>query len=99
MDPEVEIFLEHYGIKGQKWGQRKVTYQKAKQLHRARLERVKNGTASKEDRSNIILRRYAQGSLALIGGLAVGALTLKAMDTSMTKFGERFVRSLIEIKV
>lgn len=64
-DDEIDAhFLEHYGKKGMKWGQRKLTYQKI--------------IAARRTPTSNTLRRQSQGANRRIGGLAVGAAGIGA---------------------
>jgi hypothetical protein len=70
-DQDVDVFLEHHGVKGMHWGQRR---KEELRKHRERLVRVSKGTATKQDKGNIRARRMGMASLGVAGGIAAIAL-------------------------
>ncbi len=55
---EVEVFLEHFGVRGMRWGARK---ERRGQESIARFKKVADGTASKKDREGV--RKSLRGNI------------------------------------
>lgn len=71
MTKNVDEFLEHHGVKGQKWGVRRT---REKQLHLDRLQRVKNGAATSQDKALIRSRRLGMAALGTTAAITVGTI-------------------------
>lgn len=97
LDEQIDAFLEHHGVKGQKWGVRNkitsfnVRRGRQKQLHRERLQRVKEGTATKQDVRNIRARTAGQASIAVTTAIGAAFLT----NTLLKKTGHKKVSVLL----
>lgn len=90
VEEEVDEFLEHHGVKGMKWGQRKKRYLEGRRLHKERLDRVSKGTASSRDVGNIMMRRLGNISLAtttIISGALLG-------DKLLRMHGSKSIRNI-----
>lgn len=68
IDDEVYDFLEHHGVKGQRWGIRK---EQRNQMRFDRLMRVASGTATRQDRLKEASKKIAKN--AAFVGVGVGA--------------------------
>lgn len=77
MTDTAEDFLEHYGVKGMKWGVRR-----DRRLSRAR--RVARGTASKKDKTIFALTDTSAKSIKKNDGLA-GAARVRANELARRK--------------
>lgn len=92
IDENVENFLEHHGILGMRWGQRRQRLSE----HLDRVNRIQTGTATEADYRAVSLRRKrALKKVAIIGGgIAVihGRKWVKKYLAS--RAAEKLVRSL-----
>lgn len=93
-EAEVEDFLEHFGVKGMKWGKRN-------QKRLARANRVGKGTASKADKAIFGLTDTSAVSIAKNKGLQ-GAGKMRAKELGRRKArinaGKAGVRDYIALK-
>lgn len=91
---EVEDFLEHFGVKGMKWGKRN-------QKRLARANRVGKGTASKADKAIFGLTDTSSSSIRRNKGLQ-GAGKMRAKELGRRKArinaGKAGVRDYIALK-
>ncbi len=94
LDGQIDDFLEHFGVKGMKWGKRN-------QKRLARANRVGKGTASKGDKAIFALTDTSANSISRNKGLQ-GAGKIRAKELGRRKArieaGKAGVRDYIALK-
>lgn len=90
-DREIEDFLEHYGVKGQKWGVRKAN---GKRTGKQKLGIAGAGLGSYVVAANLVSLAGGPISMAIVGGGAAAALGVHFTRDFLDSRGDTHISEL-----